>query len=306
MENFIYIIINIILPIFTLIGIGFISQKKLKMDVRTFTRVNIYIFVPALLFTKVYETNVTLQLFGTIFIYLLGLCIIMFVLSEVIARLFNYPRGRRKAFVNSIIFFNSGNYGLPLTELAFYNNPLATTVQIFIMIIQTIAQNTVGVFQASAGNKDSLQALKNILRMPALYILLLVVFLKVFKIEIPASLIMPIKNITNGFVAVALITLGVQLSEVKIGFRFKEVFIASFMRLILTPVIGAVLIFFMGVEGILAKALILGATTPTAVNTAIIAKEFNNEPDYASQIVFLTTLLSSITVSIVILFLSSM
>lgn len=304
MGTFFYIIVNIVLPIFILITIGYVAQITLKMDVRTFTRTNMYVFVPAILFVKVYETTITMKLFYTIILYMFIISITMYFVGEGIARLFHYPQGRRKAFINSIIFFNGGNYGLPLIQLAFNNNPLATTSQIFIMMIQTIMQNTLGVFQASTGSKNSRQALLNVLIMPSLYVLCLVIILKTYHIVVPKAVMMPVINIADGFVAFALITLGVQLAEVKGVFRFKEVLISSYMRLIIAPILGTIIVYLIGVEGILAKALVLAVATPSAVNTAIIAKEFDNEPEYASQIVFMSTLLSAITISGIIFLLN--
>lgn len=297
MSTFLYIILNIVLPIFILIAIGFIAQRVLAMDVRTFTKLNIYIFIPAIMFVKVYETDVTWKLFKTIAVYLIVICVLMYITGDIVARLSHFSKSKRKAFVNSIIFFNGGNYGLPLAELAFHNNPVATTAQIFIMLIQNTMSSTLGVFQASSGNKNSAKALKNVLSMPSLYVLLAVILLKTYQLQLPEILMMPLRNIANGFIAIALITLGVQLAEVKASFRLKDVLVSSIIRLLLAPALGAGLIWLMGVEGVLAKSLILGVATPTAVNTAIIAKEFNNEPEYASQMVFVSTILSTLTVS---------
>ena len=73
-----------------------------------------------------------------------------------------------------------------------------------------------------------------------------------------------------------------------------------FIRLILSPFLGFLLVLAMGIKGELAQALIIGVSTPSAVNTAILAREFNNEPDYAAKIVFYSTLLSGLSMSLVI------
>lgn len=302
MGTFLYIFTNIIIPIFVLIAVGYVGQKKLKMEVRTFTKVNIYIFIPAILFTKIYQTDVTWQLFGTILMYMIAISVFMLFLGEGLARILKYPRGIRKAFVNSLLFFNSGNYGLPLVELAFHSNPIATTAQIFLMLIQNVMINTFGVFQASAGNDGNKQALKNILIMPSLYVVIIAVLVKAFHVIVPGFIMAPLESIAGGFVAMALITLGVQLAEVKFSFKLKDIFISCFIRLLISPAIGLLIVYLLGVEGVLAKALIIGAATPTAVNTAIIAKEFENEPEYASQMVFFSTVFSAITISGILFF----
>ncbi|KUO61929.1 MAG: hypothetical protein APF84_04665 [Gracilibacter sp. BRH_c7a] len=301
MGTFLYIISNIIIPIFILIAIGFLAQKKLKMDVRTFAKVNMFIFLPAIIFTKMYRTEVTLQLFGTVMIYLLAVFFVMMTLGMVIARLLNYPRGLRNAFLNSILFFNGGNYGLPVAEIAFQSNPLATTAQIFIMVISHILLNTFGIFQASSGKEGNRDAFKNVLTMPAIHMLVLALVIKTLHVSVPEFLMVPVENLSKGFIPVALITLGVQLAEVKVSVKVKDILISSSLRLILAPIIGFMLVNLMGVEGILAKVLVIGVATPTAVNIAIIAREFNNEPDYSSQTVFASTLLSVITISFLIL-----
>lgn len=300
MDTFFYILVNIILPIFILITIGFISQKKLNMDARTFTRINMYIFIPAVLFTKVYNAEVTFQFFGTVFVYILGIEALMYLSGELAARILKYPRSIKKAFSNSLLFFNSGNYGLPLVELVFKSNPLATTVQIFIMLIQNITGNTFGVFQASTGSSGYKKALKDVLLMPSPYVLAVVLVVKTAGIRVPDFIMVPMNYISGGFIAVALLTLGVQLAGIKFDFKFRDILLSCFIRLMLSPVLGFLIVLLLGVKGIMAQSLIIGASTPTAVNTAIIAKEFNNEPEYCSQIVFISTILSTVTISAVI------
>jgi predicted permease len=49
-----------------------------------------------------------------------------------------------------------------------------------------------------------------------------------------------------------------------------------------------------------AQAIIVSTSFPTAINSALLAIEYNNEPDYAAATVFYSTLISSATVSLVI------
>lgn len=300
MNTFLYIVINIIMPIFLLIIIGFVGQKNLNMDISTLTKLNIYIFIPAILFLKIYETKVTLRFFSQIFVFMLAILTAMFLIGHLIAKVFNFSRSIRKAFCNSLLFFNSGNYGLPLVELVFKGNPTAVTSQIFVMLIQNITTSTFGVFQASSGSSNSKKAILSIFKMPSIYILSVAFIVRGFYITIPEFVLTPLEYVGRGYVAIGLLTLGAQLSEIKLGIKIRDIFLSSFTRLIVSPLLGFVLVWAMGIQGILAQALIIGVSTPSAVNTALLAKEFNNEPEYASQIVFVSTMLSSLTISLVI------
>ena len=226
--------------------------------------------------------------------------LLMFLFGDVVSRILKYPRSIKKAFTNSLMFFNSGNYGLPLVELLFKGNALASTVQIFIMLIQNVFGSTFGVFQASTGSVGYKKALKNIAQMPTLYVLAVVLFIKFVHIKVPDIVLVPINYLSNGFLAIAILTLGVQLATIKFDFKFRDILVSSFIRLMISPVLGFLLVMLLGVKGIMAQSLIIGVSTPTAVTTAIIAKEFNNEPEYCSQMVFVSTILSVFTISIVI------
>jgi len=299
-----YIITNIILPIFLLVAAGYIAQKKLRMDARTFSRANIYLFIPAVLFMKIYEAKVSIAFIGQVVAYIMAVQAFMLLLGELLSRLNKYPRSKKKAFCNTLLFFNSGNYGLPLIDLVFKGNAIASASQIFIMLTQNITTSTFGVFQASSGKSSYKQALKNVLIMPSLYVLAVVIIVKVTGFTVPDPILTPLRYLSEGFIGMALLTLGVQLAEVTAKINIKDVLLSSSIRLVLSPALGFLLVLLLGVQGDLAKAMIIGVATPTAVNTAILAREFDNEPEYASQNVLVSTLLSPITLSILIFLLN--
>ncbi len=304
MSTFIYIITNTILPIFLLVAAGYTAQKKFRMDTRTFSRINIYLFIPAVLFMKIYEAKVSMAFVGQVVTYIMAVQAFMLLLGEILSRLNKYPRSKKKAFCNTLLFFNSGNYGLPLIDLVFKGSALATASQIFIMLTQNITTSTFGVFQASSGKSSYKQALKNVLIMPSIYVLAIVVIVKLTGFTVPNPILAPLRYLSSGFIGVALLTLGVQLAEVTAKINIKDVLLSSSIRLVLSPALGLLLVLLLGVQGDLAKAMIIGVATPTAVNTAILAREFDNEPEYASQNVLVSTLLSPISLSVLIFLLN--
>jgi predicted permease len=54
------------------------------------------------------------------------------------------------------------------------------------------------------------------------------------------------------------------------------------------------------IEGQLAWVLVIGASGPTAIASAVVAIEFKNRPDFAASAVFLSTLGAGLTVPLVI------
>ena len=57
MQTVSFLFFNIILPIFIPIGAGYLLQRKFPLNVATLTKIQFYIFIPALLFTTIYKTE---------------------------------------------------------------------------------------------------------------------------------------------------------------------------------------------------------------------------------------------------------
>jgi len=80
----------------------------------------------------------------------------------------------------------------------------------------------------------------------------------------------------------------------------RALLLALLLRLCAGPLLGFLLVWLLGIRGFLAPAIVVSTSFPTAVNSALLAMEFDNEPDFAAASVFYSTLLSAITVSFVI------
>jgi len=300
MQELFYIIKTISLPIVLLILLGFFFQKIFCINAKSYSKLLLYIITPIMIFTKLYSAEITWDLFLQVVPFIIILTVVLYSIGLFISLLFKFEKSMRHAFLNSLILFNSGNYGLPLIELAFKNNPYAIVSQLLILLIQNIIGNTVGVFHASTGKASVKQALINVAKMPAIYTIIAVLLIKVFHATIPDFILIPLNYITNAFIFLALTTLGIQLAEVKIGYQLTRVMTATFLRVFIAPLIGFCLILLLGIRGQLAPVLIIGISTPTAVSTAILAKEFDNESDFAAQVVFVTTIFVTFSLPLII------
>jgi predicted permease len=305
MADMLYILENISLPIILLIAAGYGLQKKFKLDIKTFTKINMYYLVPVVVFVKLYETAFSWGFFAQVVPYVLIFQVCMFLFALIISAAVRYKKSMRNAVTNSLVLINTGNYGIPLIDLAFHGNPIAMASQIFIVAIQNMTSYTFGVFQASSGNSSRRRALLNMVKMPALYAVLLVVVFRLFNIRVPQTLQIPLGYLTNAFIAMALTNLGMQLADTRLGKGLGKVVAVSAIKVIIAPLTGFALVLLLGIKGVLGAALIIGLSTPTAVNSAVIAQEFNNEPEFAAQVVFMTTVFCTFTLPPVIAFVTS-
>src|SRR5690625_1224795 len=136
MTELFMIIKEIILPIFMIIMFGFVLQRKFNLHVQTLAKINIYLLVPGFIFVKLYSTDISIQLFANIFLFFIIYCVILFITAQLVGKLIGLRKAKKTTFINSVMFFNSGNYGVPVNDLVFHSDPLAMSVQVIILTLQ--------------------------------------------------------------------------------------------------------------------------------------------------------------------------
>lgn len=300
MVEFFTILKDIILPIFIIMAVGYICQKKFNLNIQTLARLNIYFLVPGFIFVRLYETNIQLNIFVKILSFILLYVFILYVIVKLIARLLKLTRGTEAVFSNSVLFFNSGNYGVPVNDLVFKSDPFAASIQVIFLMFQNIFIFTYGIFSLQSVKSGKLQALLSYLRMPVIYALLLGLFLGAFNVTIPGFILVPAHYVADAMIALALFTLGAQVAGIQFTSGLGLVYMSLSLRLLIGPFVALGMIYSFGLSGITAQAILIASSMPTSVNSAVIAEEYGNHPNVAAQIVLFSTLFSSITVTLFI------
>jgi predicted permease len=295
-------IINaIILPIFVMMAIGFLGDRLLKFDLRTLTRTVFYIMSPATLFIKIAESELQaadmLHIGGLAALHLA----IMFGLSLALFGGKRFATDRRLLAFGSTMY-NSGNYGLPLMLLAFGDEGLSVMAIVFIVNALTLQLGGVLLFITDKARVTD--GLRRLLTIPLIYALPLALIVRGLGIELPPALAIPISRLDNAYVALSLLTLGVQLSRSAVNRGMGVVALVALMRQIVSPLVALGLVWLFGFEGVAAQVLIVMGGLPTAINTFVLASEFDQDADLASRMVFWTTLLSAVTISVLLVLVS--
>lgn len=235
MQVFTFILFNNIFPIFIIISLGYLLTKKFNLDIFTLSKLNFYIFVPSLVFVKVYQTEIRTE-FLTAILFGITILICLALLGWTISYLLNHKVTKANALQNSIMFYNSGNFGLPLIMLVFGNTPQASyavSIQIMILLVQNLTTHTIGFFNAGRGQMHYLDSIKKILKMPAVYSITTAVLLKFIDFDLTQLTIWPaLEYLKNGLIPVALLTLGAQLYNTEFRFKSVDIYIASLTRLL--------------------------------------------------------------------------
>ncbi len=148
------ILLDVVGPILLLIGVGALLRWKFELDMATLSKLNIYFAVPAFIFQKVSTSTLPFTAMGGVVVVTVVHMASLGVLVWGIGKAFNVSRQTLAAVALAVIFYNSGNYGLPLAELAYPSDTAdgrdGAAVQAFVVMTLNFLTFTAGLGIASA------------------------------------------------------------------------------------------------------------------------------------------------------------
>lgn len=301
MSIFFSVMVQVIIPMFLLIFAGAVLHRIFTFNLKTFSQLIIYFLLPVVCFLNIYEAKTSSDVIWLVLLYLVLFNAVLIFLSSLISKLFKFDRKLTSTFKNSSVLSNSANYGLPVSSLVFVSNPLGLSVQIIVAIAQNILTYTWGFYNVvSASVERGNSVIKKILKLPILHALIIALLFRYFHIQIPDYIYTPLKNVDNAFVAIALLTLGGQITYIHIKSISKIVIFSSLYRLVLSPIVGLVIILLLQIDGTIAQALFISSAFPSNRSASLLALEYDNYPEIASSVVVITTLSSCFSVAIII------
>ncbi len=293
-----------VLPILLLIALGYAFQRRMGVDANTLNRVNLYLFVPALTLSRLAETPLSVRVITLIAAAVLANAFVLWLSSRLIGQLFRWDSLRQATVTLGAMLGNSGNYGLPLIELIL--GRAFSGYQALVLALNNVLTFTVGIWLLARTRLSVQEAVRQVLSMPLLYAVTLGIVLSITDASLPVPLLTALRYLGDGLIPVALVTLGVQLAGQAALQDGAALGVAAFLRLVVSPLSMVAIVHWLGTPSELARVLILGAAVPTAVNTALLAIEFQVNPTLAAAIVLVTTILSALTVTLTAFFVTRM
>jgi predicted permease len=284
-----------LLPIFLIAGAGYLVAATLKTDPRPLSHVGFNLFAPCLMFKLVIESRVpvdaVMRMTGFTAAVLLGLGAIAFAIT----RALGWSRVRCSAVVLCALLPNAGNFGLSANLLAFGDAGLAQAGLFF--LASSVITFTVGVLVASLGQVGLRAALLGLLRVPAIWAMVFGFAMVGMDWTLPGPVNTALRLLADACIPAFLVILGMQLRGTRARGPAAPLLLASGLRLAGGAVLGLVLAPLFGLDAVARQAAVLQAATPTAVISTILATEYDVEPGLVTSVVFLTTLLSPLTLT---------
>jgi hypothetical protein len=290
-----------LLPIFVIAGAGFALARWLGASATTLTHVVFYALLPCFAFRLLVTAVESGRQFGRMVLLAVLVMLVMAAVGALVSLALRLGRSESMVFLLVVMFSNGGNYGLPVVSFAFGNEALSYGTVFF--LTGSVLTSTVGAFLAAAGRRSVRKAAASVLRMPALYGIAAAMVVLATGITVPAALLRPVTMLSDAALPLMILVLGMQLERAAFPKRPALVVTAVCVSLLVAPLVALGLTSLLNVTGAARQAAVVLSSMPVAVATTILALEFDASPDFVTGAVFLSTILSPITLTPLIAYL---
>ena len=298
----IFILMCLALPGFILVKL-----KVLKSEhINPLVTILLYVCQPFIMIhsflTKEYTTDLLANM-GIVLLIALLTQLVAFGLARLIFAN-DKERARRGVYIFSTAVGNVGFIGIPICSI-FITDPTLLAEAVLYISVYLVAFNlvawTLGAYMIT-GDKKFI-SLKKALINPPVIALLIALPLFFLKVKLP-----PIVNNCIGYLAnmntpLAMIVLGMRFALVKVGDMFKgwSIYLVSFLKLVVTPLLVYACIFSLHLSPVLVKTMVIVSAMPTANMVLMMAEKFGGDAEESVKCIMNSTILTGAVLPLIML-----
>ncbi|WP_281818921.1 AEC family transporter [Vallitalea longa] len=304
-----YTIINQILVLFIVLFLGYFIKKKDIIDEyanKKLASLVIKVTVPCLIINSMMEQ---IELGAKEILGILGLSIavyiFMFLMTFIVPRLIGVKKENIGVYKFMIMFSNVGFMGFPVIE-SIYGKEAIFYTSIYNLPFNALIY-TLGIYLISMDNKNNVRfKIKDIFN-PAVCAVIIGLIIFSFKITLPYVASQTVRMIAELTTPLSMLVIGASLADIKIKniFSNSKLYIYSFLKLLVFPILIYMIVRLIGFNDIMAGVPVIITGMPVAANAVIISKEYGGNDILASEGVFISTMLSIITIPLLVFLLSN-
>jgi predicted permease len=287
------ILVSDILPIFAIAGAGFLLARFAGIDVKMLSRVVFYSLLPCLAFRLLLTSTATGP---NVVRLMLAAVLIMGTMGLVgfgAAKGLGMDGKTMRAFMMVVMFSNGGNYGLPVVRFAFGEDALTYATIFF--LTGSVTTYVAGAFFAGSHRSKIAGAIEKVWKMPSLYGLALALIVRAIGHPVPEAILRPVAMLSDAALPVMILVLGMQLERAVWPSRPWIVILAVGLSLLVAPIVALGIAGMLGLTGVARQSAVILSSMPVAVITTILALEFELGAEFVTSAVFLSTILSPLT-----------
>lgn len=295
-------IINLQIEIFLLVLVGYILSKVniLTKETRTHLTDMILDFILPVATIKSFMIQMTpriIRMTIVVFLISVGIQCLYFILNR-----FCYNRFSLDESINmkyGTMVSSAGFMGMPVAEQLFGH--LGLLYACIYLIPQRIFMWSYGLSMYTTSDLKTM--IKKVLSHPcviAIYIGVLLMLLRMKGYVLPEGVTLTIQSVAGCNTALSMIVVGAILSDVEPHEMLDgKAAYFSLIRLIIIPVLVYFILSWTNLDKVAIGTCVLLAAMPAASTTVMLANKYNRNPQFASKLMFLSTILSLFTLPMI-------
>ncbi len=311
MDNFIFSL-NVTIPIFVIILLGYILRNINFISEEFTIDVNKFVFnvaLPVTLFVDIAATDIKKDMDIKFFFFCLIGTIFMFLLVWFIGWLTLKDKTMIGAFAQGSARGSAAILGIAFVENICGEIGMAPLMIVAAVPFFNILSVVILVFNAKTSNKDYgriKSSCINVAKNPIIIAILLGLIVSLIGFDMPKIIDKSLSYIAATATPLALIAVGAGFDTKQAIVRLKPTFGATFIKLVGLPALFMPAAYKMGFGSSEMVAILIMVASPTTVSSYIMAKNMDNDDILASNIIVLSTLFSSVSLTLWIFILRSL
>lgn len=302
-------IVGQLVPFFALVAVGYFCKRRQWVGTTSLmilTRLVLFVFLPAVLVTKISSTSIDTLLNGSfVAAYLLSAFLIMIV-GGGFAYVFFKVSFSEAAFTGlSGAYGNIGFFAIPVLVSVvgeWISVPLALILILDLVILVPVVTFILQLGETTQheGAFTAKLAIKRALINPLIIAIAIGLFFSSFNLQIPSVIYDGLFYLGKAAGPCAMFIVGVSLGGIVLSRRPVEAIYMTSLKLLIYPVLVALMMHLFSIESNWVIAAILAAAMPCAAILTAIAEEYKTMPAQSSAAILISTVVSAATLPLLI------
>lgn len=272
---------------------GLLSQEHSSI----LSKIVINVSLPALIFINIASANITQEM---IYLPIISFAVsfICMLVAFCYSRIRHYSKVKTWTIIILLALMNTAFIGYPIVlgvfgnegflHAIFFDMAMALMFVVFGMILSTLF----------GGNRRDV--LENGLKFVPLWAVLFGIIFNVFSIPVGYVLENSLTYLGNSTIPLIMLSLGLTINFGDFKRHLSDSIFVSIFGLLIVPAAVYLVLSHLEISDMILKVSVLESAMPTAMNTLVLAISYDLDVEMVSSIVFLTTILSVITLPLVI------
>lgn len=295
-----FVALWVVAPMVLLMSVGALTRKVGFIDrpaMRQYDRLIFRLFMPALLFKNVYDTNLSTTINGRFIAFAsVGMLLVFFMAFVIPPRLVK-DHNQAATIGQAMVRSNYILFGIAVARSIFGEGGTGTVALLgAVAVPATNAMSAVILEINRSGRARPRQIMVSVLKNPMVIAAVLALTVKLVGIRLPELIYSVVADLAGVTTTVSFISLGISLDLGEVRKNLRPLSIGLVLRMLVIPAIFLPLSVAFGFRGQELCAMMVLFAAPAAVNSYPMAVAMGADGPLAGQLVCTTTIVSVFTI----------